>query len=65
MSLPKSDAVRPGDDLRPGVMKLTRDPLLRRTWAIVPRPVNTQVSGHAELSASDCHYPWLSASSGT
>jgi hypothetical protein len=31
----------------------------------VPRPVHTQVSGHAELSVSDCHYPWLSASSGT
>ena len=43
----------------------TRDLLLRRTWAVVPRPVYTQVSGHAEVSASDCHYPWLSASSGT
>ena len=29
---------------------------------VVPRPVHSQVSGHAELSASDCHYPWLSAS---
>ena len=41
------------------------DQLLRRTWAVVPRPVYTQVSGHGELSASDCHYPWQSASSGT
>ena len=31
----------------------------------MPGPVYTQVSGHAEVSASDCHYPWLSASSGT
>jgi len=33
----------------------TRDLLLRRTWAVVPGPVYTQVSGHAEVSASDCH----------
>ena len=31
----------------------------------MPGPVYTQVSGHAEVSASDCYYPWLSASSGT
>jgi hypothetical protein len=31
----------------------------------MPRPAHSQVSGPAELSASDCHYPWLSASSGT
>ncbi len=28
-------------------------------------PVRTQVSGHAEVSAYDCQYPWLSTSSGT
>ena len=42
-----------------------RDPLLRRTWAPTLGPVGAQVSGHAEVSASDCQYPWLSASSGT
>jgi hypothetical protein len=41
------------------------DRLLRRTWATTLGPVCTQVSGHAEVSASDCQYPWLSASSGT
>ena len=41
------------------------DRLLRRTWATTLGPVRTQVSGHAEVSASDCQYPWLSASSGT
>ena len=30
MSLLKSDAVRPGDDLRPCVMKLVRDPVLKK-----------------------------------
>jgi hypothetical protein len=54
----------PGRHATPPAIR-TRDLLLRRTWAVVPRPVHTQVSGHAELSASDCHYPWLSASSGT
>src|SRR5690242_3614569 len=33
----------------------TRDLLLRRTWATTLGPVRTQVSGHAEVSASDCH----------
>jgi hypothetical protein len=28
-------------------------------------PVHTQVSGMLGDPASDCHYPWLSASSGT
>jgi hypothetical protein len=39
------------------------DLLLRRTRATALGPVRTQVSGHAEVSASYCHYPWLSASS--
>jgi hypothetical protein len=33
MSLPKSGAVRPGDDLRPGVVKLDRPPLLGGRFA--------------------------------
>ena len=32
---------------------------------VMPRPAYTQVSRHGEPSASDCHYPWLSALSGT
>jgi hypothetical protein len=47
------------------VMRPARDPLLRRTWATTLGPVRTQVSGHAEVSVSDCQYPWLAASSGT
>jgi hypothetical protein len=31
----------------------------------MPGPVPDQVSGHAEVSASDCKYPRLAASSGT
>jgi hypothetical protein len=31
----------------------------------MPGPARAQVSGHAEVSASDCQYPCLSASSGT
>ena len=28
-------------------------------------PARVQVSGHVEVSASDCQYPWLAVSSGT
>jgi hypothetical protein len=64
MSLPKSGAVRPGDDLRPGVMELDRDTLLRRSVCAAGRPARPQVTRCMGLSGSDREYPVLTGRSG-
>jgi hypothetical protein len=65
MSSPKSDAVRWGDDLRPGVRKLACDPLLRRSVCAAGQPACPQLGRCTGLSASDREFPALTGRSGT
>jgi len=65
MSLPKSDAARPGDDLQSGVVKLARDPLLRRSVCAAGQPAYAQVGRCTGLSGSDRKYAALTGRSGT
>jgi len=48
-----------------GVMKLSRDPLLRRSVCAAGQPARPQVSRCVGLSASDRKYPALTGRSGT
>jgi len=50
MSLPRSDAVRPGDDLRSGIVKLARDPLLRRPVCATGQRLLAVVPGRCSTS---------------
>ncbi len=65
MSLPRSDAVRTGDDLRSGIVKLARDPLLRRSSHQPVRPARSQVGEHFGGAVSDREWPGFTALSGT
>jgi hypothetical protein len=48
-----------------GVMKLSRDPLLRRSVCAAGQPARTQMSQCVRLSGSDREFPGLTGRSGT